>query len=1020
LHRYAAALLSFLAGVLLFQSAQAQTLVDAGAGQSLPGPTPGTYTQMGDPPPTGPATQGSILLAHDGGTITGQAGTLTLNVTAGGTKEVIALNAVGTSTSPSGTTTPSQILMTAGRTVIIMPFAIATLPSSPFPNIRGAWAQSGGQLTLTNGSSPGTGENTLVDMQLGSGLVSAEKGQRRGVEAANPGAILSATNTTILMNSRNSIGAFAFGPLAQLFLTNCIVTQTNSNGLGWGIVAEDDTDNPQRPPTILIAKNTMISVTGDGNDVVAAYFRGPTTTIDHSTVTASGSNNNPLVAWFGGVVNVLNGTTVTSTGSHAALVDTGSVLNVDGSTISGDLNGIDIFDENHNRGRDLVTLTGKSTLTNLTGAAFRVEAADVDIFVTNSTVDSGVGATQHILLDVTHTVPSLRAVSPVSVTAAVTQPAQVADHPSDVVLTANNSMLNGDIRVDATSTANVFLETSSTLNGAVNENSLTGATGINPNELIPPTVIPPQSVNLNIDSTSTWNMRASSTLNTLSVNPQAHINFADPPTGAFKTLLVNNLLGTGGIFGMNVDLGLIKGDLIEILTKSEGEHLLTFVNRNQGSDLPVNTALLVVRTPDGGAGFTGETDGGTFKYFVIHGDGSPVTPIKNDWYLVRGDEIKPPQVTPPPPTNPKPTPPEFVPGDVLPLPPEVPTAPLSPADDLTNTANAAIGTYSSNIPLFYADMQTLVERMGELRLGIEAAPAPVPPPTTKEVGKGVVESKQIVAPPPPRSEWGVWTRGFGNGMRINNNVSRPFDQNVGGFQIGADKRFGSLWSGDVYLGVFGSYFYASRDFRDGGDGSTNAFSLGGYATWIHPQGWYADAVVKYTQMWNYFNTPTQGEIVSHSTGDYNIPTVGGSLEVGKRFDFANHCFFIEPQAQLAGVWENGMDYTASNGLRVHGDDQTSLQGRLGGRLGMHFDLSQGRAIEPYAKAEVIEEFLTGNTVRTDTTNFDSHLSGTVGRFGGGLAAKLSQSVYIYGEYDYATGDHIQAPWSVSAGLRWQW
>src|SRR2546430_8513918 len=62
---------------------------------------------------------------------------------------------------------------------------------------------------------------------------------------------------------------------------------------------------------------------------------------------------------------------------------------------------------------------------------------------------------------------------------------------------------------------------------------------------------------------------------------------------------------------------------------------------------------------------------------------------------------------------------------------------------------------------------------------------------------------------------------------------------------------------------------------------------------------------------------------------------------------------------------------------------TLFRSRLGGRLGMHFDLSQGRAIEPYAKAEVIEEFLTGNTVRTNTTNFDSHLSGTVGRFGGG-------------------------------------
>jgi outer membrane autotransporter protein len=224
-----------------------------------------------------------------------------------------------------------------------------------------------------------------------------------------------------------------------------------------------------------------------------------------------------------------------------------------------------------------------------------------------------------------------------------------------------------------------------------------------------------------------------------------------------------------------------------------------------------------------------------------------------------------------------------------------------------------------------------------------------------------------------------------------NNVSRVFDQNVGGYQIGADKRFGSVWSGDVYLGVFGSYIYASRDFRDGGSGSTNAFSLGAYAAWIHPQGWYADMVVKYTQMWNYFRTTTSGENGSISTADYNIPTVGGSLEVGKRFDFADLRFFIEPQAQLAGVWENGMDYTA--GLRVHGDDQTSLVGRLGCRVGIHLDLSQGRVIEPYAKAEVL---------------------------GGGLTVGLSQSIYIYGEYDYATGDHIEEPWAVSAGFRWQW
>jgi hypothetical protein len=112
--------------------------------------------------------------------------------------------------------------------------------------------------------------------------------------------------------------------------------------------------------------------------------------------------------------------------------------------------------------------------------------------------------------------------------------------------------------------------------------------------------------------------------------------------------------------------------------------------------------------------FTGEADGGTFRYFVVHGDGSSITPVRNDWYLVRGDEITPPETTPPPPTNPNPTPPtppEFTPGDDLPLPPEPPPTRLSGIADLTPAANAAIGTFSATMPLFYADMDTLVERL---------------------------------------------------------------------------------------------------------------------------------------------------------------------------------------------------------------------------------------------------------------------------------------------------------------------
>jgi outer membrane autotransporter protein len=303
-------------------------------------------------------------------------------------------------------------------------------------------------------------------------------------------------------------------------------------------------------------------------------------------------------------------------------------------------------------------------------------------------------------------------------------------------------------------------------------------------------------------------------------------------------------------------------------------------------------------------------------------------------------------------------------------------------------------------------MDTLIQRLGELRL----LPAD---------GRASVDSngKAVLSAPPeePSSTIGTWLRGFGNGMRINDQVSRPYDQNTGGFQLGADKRFGAL-QGDLYLGGFLSYFNASRDFLDGGNGSTNAFSVGTYATWINPKGWYADIVLKYSQLWNYFHTPSSDG--SFSTADYSIPSLGGSFEVGKRFNIGK--FFIEPQAQLAGVWEAGNNYTTSNGLMVGGSDQFSLRGRLGLRAGMDFVFSNGIALEPYLKVSAIHEFLGGDRITANEIGFNPTLSGTLVDAGAGLAVRLNQSVYLYGEYDYANGDKIRAPWAVNAGVRWQW
>ncbi len=254
----------------------------------------------------------------------------------------------------------------------------------------------------------------------------------------------------------------------------------------------------------------------------------------------------------------------------------------------------------------------------------------------------------------------------------------------------NNNALTGNIQV-VTGTANIVLNNPQ-LTGWINQNALTGAFGVNPND--PPSAfnaLPPSNVNLSLDP-STWTMTASSTLNTLSVTPGSRIIFSPPATGGpFKTLVTNNLLGTRATFAMNVDLPVFRGDLLVVSQRSEGAHLVSFNNQPQDVEVPANRALLVVQTSDGASSFQGEADAGTFRIQLVRGNSSTLLPNQNSWYLFReGQPVPPP--TPPPPTPP----------------------PVPPSEGLTNTANAAIGTYSSTIPLFYADMQTLVQRVGRV------------------------------------------------------------------------------------------------------------------------------------------------------------------------------------------------------------------------------------------------------------------------------------------------------------------
>jgi hypothetical protein len=358
------------------------------------------------------------------------------------------------------------------------------------------------------------------------------------------------------------------------------------------------------------------------------------------------------VSGAGSSITVTNSNIVSSQGNGASVSNSAN-LTLSGSSLTALIHGV-VATGGTAGAPNSITVSG-GNLTTVLGDAFQVQNGATNITVSNGATVMGNTALLRVL-----------------------------DPPGETVVnfTASHANLFGDIFADPASQTTVNLTDASTLTGRVNPLLSPGA-------------------NLTIDGSSQWVLTGSSNVKSLSVSPGASAVFSAPFAEAYHTLTIGSLSGTGGIFGMNIDLRGTHGDLIDITGTSAGSHLLTFTDRDHGTDLRPNQALLVVETPDGIAGFSGMTDRAVFKYYVVHGNGSSATPNPDDWYLVRADKIVRDQVA---------RSADEAPGSL-----DTPVG-LSTVDALSNPANAAIGTYAAGVPLFYADMGTLLQRLGELRL----------------------------------------------------------------------------------------------------------------------------------------------------------------------------------------------------------------------------------------------------------------------------------------------------------------
>lgn len=447
---------------------------------------------------------------------------------------------------------------------------------------------------------------------------------------------------------------------------------------------------------------------------------------------------------------------------------------------------------------------------------------------------------------------------------------------------------------------------------------------------------------------SKWDVTSNSTLTGLTLND----SLVDYRNAALETVItVENLnsgyTDSGGSLFMKTDIASEKADLLIVTGATSGFHTITV--RNDGRSAATGDEVtLLVRTADRNGSFalSRYVDAGGWRYGLEHntadyGDGA-------GWELVA----------------------------------------MGPSPG----GNGGVNAFYASYLLSYAEMDTLIKRLGDLRQTDD--------------------------------EQGLWVRLHGGGFKSNSrSYARPFDMDYYGIHIGYDRKIDMDWDGGAYAGIMFGYSKGDLDYGDGGTGEIDSKMVGLYGTWIYPGGFFADLVLKYQWTDNDMDVfESDGARVTGngvSTGGF-----GASLELGQRIHFAkdkeetgkdkDSGWYMEPQVQLSYLRQDGGYFRASNGLRVGVDGYTALLGRLGVLVGYEND---ARTRNFYAKVSKVKDFQGDIVVRMNGDSFPYRFGSNWWVYGVGFTAKLNDRNSLYLDLERTSGAYFSQDWAIKAGWR---
>ena len=321
----------------------------------------------------------------------------------------------------------------------------------------------------------------------------------------------------------------------------------------------------------------------------------------------------------------------------------------------------------------------------------------------------------------------------------------------------------------------------------------------------------------------------------------------------------------------------------------------------------------------------------------------------------------------------------------------------------------AVPTYRAEVPMFAA-LPTQVRQGNLAMLGN----------LHQRVG-----DEETAADADPANPRRAWARLIGADIDIAQKgaVTPRSEGRLRGLQAGTDLLATPEWRAGIYVGRLDGDVDVSGIARGVygrvGHNDLRSDYLGGYATWHHDSGFYADAVVQGGR-----HRYTVDPIANASASGKGSSTLA-SLEVGQSFRIGER-WQLEPQLQL--VYQRvRLNDTYIVGARVQQDADSGWLVRAGLRLKGEFATSAG-TLQPYARVNVYHAGSGGDIARfvgpAGSTDIVSGSGHTTAELAGGLTLTLNPTASLYGEVGklWATGgdSRVKSGLQGSIGTRMRW